>query len=283
MVGGEDQDEILKASIAIEIIHSALLIHDDFMDQDSSRRGRMTMHKRYAEKFGERYGNAMAINVGDAGFFIAFKLINDLNLPPECLSAATEHLAGLLTEVVLGQTMDLTYEEEKRFSEDEVMLIHRFKTADYTISGPLFIGALLAGAEKDKRKSLEEFGIPIGIAFQIKDDELGMFSTEEVLGKAVDSDIKAGKVTLLIAKALELSKGEDKKCLEEYYGKENILEAEAEKIREIVVNSGALKYSQKVAEDLVQKGKGKIESLELDEEYKEILRELGEFVVGRNN
>ena len=283
MFGGDNLQEALKASIAIEIIHGSLLIHDDFMDADSLRRGRMTMHKKYAQKLGERYGNSMAVNLGDAGFFMAFKLLSGLSLPGERVTKAIGHLGGLLTEVVLGQTMDITFEEEKRFSEEEVMLIHRFKTADYTVSGPLVIGAILAGAGEGIRKPIEDYGIPTGIAFQIKDDELGMFSSEEELGKAVDSDIKAGKVTLLIAKALEFSRGEDKKFLEEYYGKEDISSEEVEKIRGIVVNSGALKYSQNVAEDLVEKGKERLVSLEIDEEYKGMLKELGEFVVRRSN
>src|SRR3989344_2562700 len=223
--GGKDIKQGLLASLVIEIIHSFLLIHDDFMDQDDLRRGEPTMHKKYAKDHGDHYGESMAVNIGDEGSFFAMRLLNSLDLPRERLSKASEFLRGMLFEVGIGQALDITYENEGEFLEDKVMKVHRYKTAEYTIPGPLTIGAILAGIDDPKiLQAIKDFGIPIGIAFQIWDDELGMFSSEEELGKPVDSDIKEGKLTLLIVKAMEKATGEDLEFLKSNYGQENLSE-----------------------------------------------------------
>lgn len=278
-----NKKEGLLASLVIEIIHSSLLMHDDVMDQDDLRRGEPTMHKKYAKHFGDHYGEAMAITLGDEGMFWAYRILNSLHFPRENLSKATKFLSQVLLEVGIGQALDITYEEQKKFSEEAVLQVHRYKTADYTISAPLSMGAILAGTNEKKLKAIKDFGIPVGIAFQIRDDELGMFSTEEELGKPVDSDLKEGKVTLLIVKALEFASKEDKEFLQYAHGNQKLIKEEIERVRVIIKNGGAFTYSQKIAKDLVEKGKKFIPEITDNPVYQKLLVQLADFVIERQS
>lgn len=283
-VGGKDLKQGLLASLVIEIIHSFLLIHDDFIDSDDLRRGQPTMHKKYAQNHGQRYGESMAINLGDEGMFFAISLLNSLDLPRERLSKATQFLGQMLFEVGVGQALDITYEKEKEFSEEKVLRVHRYKTAEYTVPGPLTLGAILAGVSDSKvLQAIKDFGIPVGIAFQLRDDELGMFSTEEELGKPVDSDIKEGKLTLLIVKALENAKGSDLEFLKKAYGSKNLSSEEIERIRQIIKKTGALEYSQKKSRELVSDGKKFISEITDNPKYQKLLEELADFCIERNS
>lgn len=283
MFGGKNEQTGLKASLVIEIVHSFLLMHDDIMDNDSVRRGRPTMHKKYSSLFGPHYGLSLAMTLGDEGMFLAYRILNSLDLPGERLSKATGYLSQVLIEVGIGQALDLTYEKQKKFLLDSVLQVHRYKTAEYTISGPLSIGAILAGADEVKLKALKNYGIPVGTAFQIRDDELGMFSTEDKLGKPVDSDLKEGKITLLIVKALEKAEGEDKKFLEYAHGNSNLTVSEVERVREIIKKTGALEYSQQTAKKLVEEGKQYIPHITDDKKYQELLSQLADFVIERKS
>ncbi len=284
MFGGEDEKQGLLGSLVIEIIHSFLLMHDDFMDEDDLRRGELTMHKKYGKVYGDHYGQSLAINLGDEGCFLAFSLLNSLDLPRERLSKATQFLGRILFDVGIGQALDITYENEGQFSEEKVLKVHRYKTAEYTIPGPLTLGAILAGVEDLKiLQTIKNFGIPIGIAFQIRDDELGMFSSEEELGKPVDSDIKEGKLTILIVKAMEKAKEKDLEFLKTNYGKANLNSDAVEQIRQIIKDTGALDYSQKLSRKLAEEGKKLIPEITGEPKYQQLLSELADFVILRNS
>ncbi len=283
MFGGRGRDEILLGSLVIEIAHSFLLIHDDIMDNDSLRRGEETLHIKYAKKHGSHFGISLAINMGDEGAFLAYRLLSTLDFPAERKVRAFDLLSRILMEVGIGQALDITFEAEKHFSEEDVLTVHRYKTAEYTISGPLSIGAVLAGADENKLKVIKKFGIPIGIAFQIKDDELGMFSTEAELGKPIGSDLREAKVTILIVKAFENAKGEDLKFLKHAFGNPNLTEDEVEKVRGIIMSSGALEYSQTLSKKQVQESKKYIPQITTDKHYQQILTELADFAITRTS
>lgn len=281
MFGGNDRKAGLLTSLVIEIIHASLLIHDDFMDQDDLRRGRPTMHKKYAQYGGEHYGASMAITIGDEGFFLANYLLNSLELPLVRLSKATKFLSQILMGTGLGQALDISYEASGKLTEEDVLHVHRYKTAEYTISEPISIGAILAGADEKKLKAIKDFGIPLGIAFQIRDDEMGMFSTEEALGKPVDSDLRESKVTILIVKAFEKAVGEDLRFLKYAFGNKNLSIKEVERVREVIRKNGALEYSQKLCKKYVENGKKLIPQITSDPKYQKLLLELADFVVER--
>ncbi|MAG59293.1 hypothetical protein CMO96_00685 [Candidatus Woesebacteria bacterium] len=281
--GGRDASLALSTSLIIEIIHSFFLIHDDIMDQDEVRRNSPTMHVKYSREFGNHFGIAKAIDQGDVGMFLAYKALFGLDIPFAVKDRLGRILNQILLEVGYGQMLDVTYEQQEKFTEEDVLRVHRYKTAEYTISGPLSIGAILAGAPKSKLKALKDFGIPVGIAFQIKDDELGMFSTEEELGKPVDSDLKEGKVTLLIVKALEKAKGADRKFLRHAHGNDKLTLKEVERVRDIMKKCGALGYSQRKSRELVEEGKKFIPQITRDPKYQKLLSQLADFVIERKS
>lgn len=283
MFGGTDLKLALRASLFVEIVHAFFLIHDDIMDQDVLRRNKPTMHIRYSKEYGEHFGVSAALNLGDIGVFLAYKLLALLDTSSEIKNRIAALMSQVFLEVGLGQTLDISFEKQKKLNEEDVIKIHRYKTADYTISAPLAMGALLAGVDRYYLEKIKNFGIAVGIAFQIRDDELGLLSTEEELGKPVGSDFKEGKITLLIVKALEHSSPEDQKFFRYTHGNQHLTNEEVDKVRRIIQEGGALDYSQKTAREFVEKGKGYIPDVTNDPYYRKLLTELADFVIERKS
>lgn len=275
--------EIIKASTTIEIIHSFLLMHDDVMDQDTLRRGQPTLHKQYEAGHTPHFGLSMAVNTGDLGMFLAYEALMNTRLPLKQKAAAWKVLNETIIEVAHGQALDMTYELSKKVTKEDVLRVHTHKTATYTVTAPLQIGATLGGATKQKLLTLEKFGLPIGIAFQLRDDELGMFSDEETLGKPVDSDLTEGKNTLLFVKALELGNKVQKRFIKYAHGNPNLTLKEVEKVRRILIDTGALAYSQNLSRELVEKGKKFVPRITRDLRLQDTLYSMADFMIQREN
>lgn len=283
-VAGGKKEEVLQASTCIEIIHSFLLMHDDIIDKDSLRRGKPTVHKQYeADKKDSHYGISMGMNLGDLGENLGMEVLLNSRIPDERKIKAATYLARLLQRVSFGQGLDVTYEQMKNITEADVMQVHLHKTSIYTIGGPLKVGALLGGLSEKKVKAIEEYGRPVGIAFQIRDDELGLFSDEKTLGKPVGGDVKEGKNTVLHIKAVEWAKGDDKKFLNWAYGNPDITEADVERVRKITTENGALEYSQNMARRLVEEGKKFVPRITNDPDFQDTLRKMADFMIERES
>jgi len=224
LTGKETPASLVYVASAIELLQSALLIHDDIMDQDELRRGKPTVHITFAtkartvqEKANLQLGTSLAICVGDIAFFLAGRLLGQADLP---LAKLKELLALLNKELVwvgLAQMEDV-YLSLQAFgpglSEADILNLYRYKTGRYSFSLPLSCGALLAGLASDEIGLLESLGEDLGLIFQLKDDELGLFSSEEDLGKPIGSDLRQGKKTLLLVKLWPtLSESERKEVL----------------------------------------------------------------------
>src|ERR1700722_3607445 len=232
--------EIIKPAIAWEILHTALLIHDDIIDQSPLRRGKPAVH--IAKN--EHYGVSQAICLGDLGITIAVKLLSESNFPIEIKNRATNYFLQIITETILGEMLDVEISQRQKRTEKQIMNIHTMKTANYTIVGPLTLGALLAGARDNELEKIKRFGKPLGIAFQIQDDILGIFGDEKTVGKSTTSDIEENKSTLLITYALKHTNQKQKKFLKQYYGQKNITKKQHEEIKKIFEQTSALAYSQ---------------------------------------
>ena len=275
--------EVIKASTSIEIIHSFLLMHDDVMDQDNLRRGEPTIHKQYEIGHTPHFGLSMAVDTGDLGMFLAYEMLINTRFPLKNKVAAWKILNDTIIEVAYGQALDMAYESRKKVTEEDVLRVHTHKTATYTVTAPLQIGAVLGGASKQKLLAIEKFGLPVGIAFQLRDDELGMFSDEKTLGKPADSDLKEGKNTLLFVKALELGGTEQKKFVKYAHGNPNLKLKEVEKVRNIIIDSGSLAYSQKLSRKLVEKGKKFVPQITKDPKLQDTLYNLADFIIERES
>jgi len=289
--GGKNEKAILEASLMAEITHAFFLIHDDVIDQDVLRRGRSTIHvqyenfykKRYQGKNAAHYGKSMAINLGDVGFTLSHLLLSQADFSDKIKIKVIKHFEEILLKTAYGQALDISCELKEKVGQKDIFKIHHYKTASYTITGPLQYGALFAKANEKQIQKIEKYGLPVGIAFQLRDDELGLFADEKVLGKPIGSDVKESKNTLLRLKALELAKGEEKRFVKNVYGNKNLTRKELDRVRKITQESGALVYSQNLARRLVEKGKGFILQITKNRNLAKTLANMADFMIERES
>ncbi|MBN1763418.1 MAG: polyprenyl synthetase family protein [Methanomicrobia archaeon] len=282
-------DAIVKASISLELMQSYLLIHDDIMDEDELRRGKTTFHiicKDLCEReFGTtkslKFGESIAIVAGDLLEAYGEEIVANSPFNSEYVRKALAKYAAIVENVGYGQILDITAERKGGFNEDEILTIHKLKTASYTIEGPLHIGALLAGANEADLQILSDYGIPLGLAFQIHDDILGLFGSEEKTGKPVGSDVQEGKKTLLILHALKSCTGDEKAFIFNALGNEQITAADVDKVREIVRRTGSLEYSKRLVTEMTDKAVQAIKTSDFRAEAKEFLINIADFIGNR--
>jgi len=283
LLGGGKIDEknkkdILYASMAIELVHSFLLIHDDIIDRDAKRHGVDTVHEHYRSvarkifpKTNEKhFGNSMAIIVGDLAASMANEVLFESNFSSEIILKALKQLQKVVYITIPGEMLDVVMEARGRSTEKEILRMHEGKTAFYTFEGPLHLGALLADNSSGKLlRDISGYSAAVGKAFQIRDDVLGVFGNEKRLGKPVGSDVIESKQTLLVVKALENGDKNQKNIIRNLMDKDDLSLAELESFRKVVIDTGALKYSK----DLSQKYS--IEAFEIlnqfDSKHKESL------------
>ena len=287
MFGGEGE-EIVRAASSLELVQSYLLIHDDIMDESELRRGKKTVHRIYEEKhlkngFGgnpRRFGENMGIITGDLANAYAFEILTRSDFPDNLKIRAINYLNKVIEYTGYGQIIDVYSSLLESFTENDLLLLHKYKTAKYTIEGPLAMGAILAGGEYSE---IEKFAIPVGIAFQLKDDVLGLFGNEERIGKPVTSDLAEGKKTLLIIKALEEGDENDRMLIMNALGNPAVTEEQLEEVRNVVRKTGALDYSERMAEKLINDGKKSLREMEVkNEEMKGLLLQLADYMIKRN-
>ncbi|MFC1754550.1 polyprenyl synthetase family protein [Thermoproteota archaeon] len=286
----QTEKDVIFASLAVELMEGFLLIHDDVLDQDDLRRGGPTLHKVYEKEYKDirsitpkRFGENVAIVAGDMQNSLANEIIALSNFSAEKKTEFLRkyHSTALKTEYGWLLESILTTKHPSEVTEEDVMKVNGFKTAAYTIEGPLHIGALLGGAGKDDITLLTGFAILLGQAFQIQDDILGMFGDEKKLGKPIGSDIIEGKITLLITKAMENCSEEDKKILLENLGKKDLSIEDIEKVRKVVTDSGSLDYSKKLAEELIKQSKSVIDKADLRPEGRDFIVGIADFLIKR--
>jgi len=288
-VGGRDLEKAVRASISLELVQSMLLIHDDIIDSSPERRGGPSFHAYYAKLhrsagYGgipDRFGTNMAIIGGDLAESLAEKALLSAGFPPERTISALVRQTEMVRDTGFGQVLDLYSESLPEWTEEMVAKVQEFKTARYTLEGPLLIGASLHGASDSQMKALSDYAIPVGIAFQIIDDILGFYGDPKRGGKKDRADIIEGKRTLLIMKALELCSSTDRIRIRSALGNKRLTIREAEAVREIVRRSGSEEYSRKMAEELSDRGIAALEGSDLRKEQVKFLREFAKYLLGR--
>lgn len=279
LVKEEGDKEILKAAAAFEIFQTAILAHDDVIDLSPTRRGKETLYRVLG---GDHYGISQTICLGDIGFFLAQRLILESNFGEDLKLKAVSSFTQTVLDTALGEVLDIELPQSEKVSEEDILTIFYLKTARYTISGPLLLGAILGGADEELFKQLELLGEKLGIAFQIQDDILGVFGDEETLGKSVTSDIEEGKQTLLISYALEHADKAQREVLEGCYGCGKIDGEKLELIKQVFTDTGALDYSQRQALKLVGEAKRVIEGMDVPTGKKLLLSQMADFLIGRS-
>ncbi len=285
-------ESIFQAAASVEILHNAFLIHDDIVDHSDLRRNVPTVHRQIAdaarsnfnsEEESLDYGAAVALNYGDTGQALAQDLLISSGFPDRVLLKAVKLLSDVTVETVTGQLLDVEYVPLADLTETLVLKIHEFKTAHYTVMLPLMMGATLADASAEVLAGIRSFAIPIGIAFQIQDDTLGLFGNESILGKPVDSDVKEGKKTLLFVQAYRAAVSADREFLQRVHGNPNLVPGDLERVRTIVTETGALAESERYARELVEKGRPLITTIAREEQWQGILSGLADYFISRQH
>lgn len=272
-------EKIINASIFVELMQAYLLIHDDIIDKAELRRGKASMHKIYSKEYGKDYGISVAILAGNLCSSYAYDSILESYFSDEQKLRALEYVGWINNRENYGQALDILPGFEK-LKEKDILKIYELKTATYTFQGPVYAGCALAGASLEKTAKLQEYAYNLGIAFQIQDDINGIFGELDKMGKPNDSDIKEGKKTLLIVKALELCSPDDKKFLLSNYGSKDIDAEVISKIKSIIKNCGSYGYCLEKFRELIKKSKETLSDLEIREEGKRYLVEMADYING---
>ncbi len=253
------------AMMAVELLQAYLLIHDDWMDDDDVRRGGPSVHVVLRERLGSRVlGDAAAILAGDLASGYAQDVLLETDLPPERVLRAARAFARIQVEVVTGQLAEMHGTRSSASGSGReaahgpsVETIHALKTASYTVTGPLLLGAALAGADDARSAELERFGRPLGIAFQLRDDLLGVFGDPSATGKPVYNDIRQGKRTALVAELRGDTKAEE--LLARVHGKGDASDEDVEALVRAMVDSGARARVESRVRELCGEARGALE------------------------
>lgn len=281
MLFGKDDDSYVDLAAALEIFQTAILIHDDIIDEAEKRRGLETINAKYKGHI----GISKAICIGDLGFFISYRIINNANISKELKEEIIKIYSKTLHNTVNGEIIDIelplkSLDYHKNMDEKIIYDIYVNKTAWYTIIGPILIGVSLANASKEDKDKLIKMGINLGIAFQIKDDLLGLYSTFDSMGKTLN-DIKEGKQTIIYKYAIDHANEDELKLIKKYYGKQDVTKEECEIIANLFDKIGAKKNAEKLELEYTNKGIDIINNMNI--QNKELFIEFTNYLLNRNN
>jgi geranylgeranyl diphosphate synthase type I len=252
--GGEDCPEILATAAALELLQASALVHDDVIDASDIRRGLPAVHRRFASWHAdaawsgsaERFGAGAAILIGDLLLTWANEMYWSGGLAPDVLHGAAPVWATLQTELGAGQFLDLLSQVNGSASVADALRVITYKTAKYTTERPLQLGATLATATSAAPDSagvtdaLARYGLPLGIAFQLRDDVLGVFGDPARTGKPVGGDISEGKRTVLMAIARLRASPLQAAILDRHLGDRSLTGDAVAAVREVATDTGAL-------------------------------------------
>ena len=287
----EDDDAVLRAVAALEFVHASALVHDDVMDGALTRRGRPATHVGFAGRHGdgrlagdgEAFGVGAAILVGDLALVWSDELLRRSGLSSAALSRARAVWDTMRTEVTAGQYLDLLRAAGGLPGAQGALTVARYKSAGYTVQRPLQLGAAIAGAGPRTVEACSAIGLPLGEAFQLRDDVLGVFGDPAVTGKPAGDDLREGKRTFLVAMALDqASNDDDRRLLTRMLGSPDLDTAGVSRAREIIVRSGALAATEHRIEELMKSALSALDATPLSGGAGVVLRRLAEAAVYRS-
>lgn len=257
--GGADGPEIVRAAAALEFLQACALIHDDVMDDSDTRRGNPSVHRKFAglhrtaQWVGspESFGVGAAILLGDLTLTWADEMLFSADLPLTDLARAKPVYDRMRTELMAGQYLDLLEQAKGGGSVERALRVARYKAAKYTIEGPLHLGATLAGAPDELLTQYSSYGIPLGEAFQLRDDVLGVFGNPQVTGKPAGDDLREGKRTVLVAVAEERCSPTQQALLNRHLGDPHLTSEGVADLRTLIEETGALGFVEELIVSLV--------------------------------
>lgn len=272
------REEAVAVGAAVELAQSALLMHDDIMDQSDLRRGEPSVHRQYEElarkqklRRPDRFGESMSICAGDIAFFLSFDILASLRRAPDAVRLQLiQTFCSEFTEVGLAQMEDVYHELSPEEPDWKAIVEqYRYKTARYTFSMPLMLGAILGQAPDVARNDLSHLGELLGILFQIKDDGLDLFHSDTETGKSNGLDVMHNKKTLHRRALLDASSPHQQMRLRTLFGKPDLSSTELEEVRTLFHKTGALKKVEQLKSTLAQEAHtlmGRLTAAEPDKE-----------------
>jgi geranylgeranyl diphosphate synthase type I len=307
MVNDGSLESADSLAVAFEAFQTAILVHDDIIDRAVSRRGQETIHMRYYHRYvsdrdvnqkmsGEHLmdmGRSLALCLGDLGLYQAEQILVDTYQNYSCFGTLLTYYHTMMMNTIKGELIDVQLPNMERYElwdkeemsveslEQMILDIYHLKTSCYTVIGPLCCGMLLGGAPDHLIKKMEEIADALGIAFQLQDDILGIFGTQDEIGKDVGSDISEFKQTLLYSYTKEFG-GELYQELMQYYGRNHLTQKEILRVREIFQQTGALLYVENKIAELFDDAVSKLDAIdEINADRKVLLREFISYLVAR--
>ena len=267
--GNSESDTPIRIGAAVELLHVMALLHDDVIDDAATRRGHTTTHRRQSDihrdkkLLGEsrRFGEGVAVLIGDITYVLSDLLVEDIS------QHARAVWNDLRLEMNIGQYLDTVGSAYRERSATFAELVCRYKSAKYTIERPLHVGALAADASRGSalQPMLSAYGLPLGDAFQIRDDVLGVFGDEKTVGKPVGGDFREGKPTPMLAYAYEHADLEQRRLLD-MVGYDKLSSADIERLQQVVIDTGARDAMEQRIHSLVEQAIAALHPIELDDE-----------------
>ena len=256
---GELEPALIQAAASLDLLHISALVHDDVMDSSDVRRGAPAAHRRFealqrarSEASGRGgdpvgFGVGAAILLGDLCLIWADELLHTSGFDAAALARAARFFDAVRVEVTAGQYLDLVAQASGESDMDLALRVLRYKSATYTVERPLHVGAALAGADQRLIESLSAYGLPVGEAFQLRDDLLGVFGDPALTGKPAGDDLREGKRTVLVAYAVDHASEVQLAEFDRLFGRTDLDDDEIQLLREILQDSRAVQ----ACEDLI--------------------------------
>jgi geranylgeranyl diphosphate synthase type I len=288
---GPAADAAVRASCSVELLHICALIHDDIMDGSEVRRGRPAMHVGFAGLHRGRawrgdpaaFGAGAAMLMGDLAFTWADVALAEAGLADDRLAAALRVFNRLRSELMGGQYLDLVEARRGAPEEDAVRRVLTYKSGKYTIERPLHLGHALAAGTPGLAAAYSAYGLPLGEAFQLRDDVLGVFGAPEVTGKPAGDDLREGKETYLVMLTRRRADRAGRQLLEGALGNAKLAEDEVAELRRLITGCGALEATEgRIAELLAQAKAALAATRGIDETARATLAALADHVTDRS-
>ena len=286
----DEPQEVIEVGAAVELLQSALIVHDDIMDKDLTRRGLKTLYYQYVETAKadnlanpRHIGESMGICTGDIAFFLAFEIIANAAIAPHLIRKLLSVVSLELTHVGIAQMQDVYWGASKeKITETEILKLYRYKTGRYTFSLPMLLGGILADLNNTQLQLLERLGEIFGTMFQIRDDELGLFGHEEDLGKPIGSDIRSGKKTIYYYFLSRKASQSESRELTRIFGNTDVGSSEIQYVRNLVIKLGVQNDVKILVERSASEAQAVLDSLsDFHPRYVSMLFELLDYIKKR--
>ncbi len=282
--GGQDSAAVLAACASLELIHACALVHDDVMDASDRRRGRPAVHRRMETLHRdsgwrgdpESFGEAAAILLGDLLLVWSDTMLQTSGVSPTALARVAPVWHEMRTELMAGQYLDVLNQARGGSDVSDALRVARYKSGKYTIERPLHVGAALAGEDRQSvlTRAYSDYGLPLGEAFQLRDDVLGVFGDPERTGKPAGDDLREGKRTALVAAALERASETQAATLTALLGDPDLDARGVAVAREIILETGALHAVEGLIEAGTERALSAIRTAPMQPDAREALTQL---------